>query len=591
MADVTREVLTKVKVDNKQAISAQKKMEDQTDATTESTIEYGSAIDGVLDQFGPLGQAVKGAITGFKNFTTGMKGAVTGSKLLTTAMKAIPIILLVTALTSLFAFLTRTQEGMDAVSDAFAAAKAVMDVVINTLANVGGGLVNILKGNFKEGISQIGNSFDDLGSNIKSAVTETLRLEKAQRGLDEKMRGIRVIQSELNLAIADNILLSRDQTLSSEEQLEAISTAQQQQNIINAQNIEFAEAELALIDERQKEIQKTKKLTDEERDARIDLFIAVREAQKKAADVSRELVNRQNETEARIEADRKKRQEDWIKRQLERSEAIQKESNEQAEAIDKLTKSNIKLNEGIRKDTKFTLDFNKMEAELTAEEIALLQEDNRKRKKAADLLFITTTAEATLGGAIELSDALEQLGIGGGKLSKALAITQTIINVARAIASALSTPPFFPVGLLAAATAATLGVVQIQKIRNTPTVSGARGGVVMGASHQMGGVQFGRGGIPRLELEGGEAVINKFNTAKFRPLLSAINTHGNKGGRFAYGGIIPKFQAGGVLENQINNIGPTIESAIEDAAPVLVLEDIDTAAVKLKAVEDIASIS
>ena len=49
------------------------------------------------------------------------------------------------------------------------------------------------------------------------------------------------------------------------------------------------------------------------------------------------------------------------------------------------------------------------------------------------------------------------------------------------------------------------------------------GGVLSGASHSQGGIPVGNTGI---EVEGGEAVINKRSTARFLPMLSAINEAG-----------------------------------------------------------------
>ena len=69
----------------------------------------------------------------------------------------------------------------------------------------------------------------------------------------------------------------------------------------------------------------------------------------------------------------------------------------------------------------------------------------------------------------------------------------------------------------------------------------AKGGMVYGPSHSQGGVKFGVGGRV-MELEGGEAVINKRSTAMYREQLSAINEAGG-GQKFAQGGL--------VMQNQI----------------------------------------
>lgn len=75
----------------------------------------------------------------------------------------------------------------------------------------------------------------------------------------------------------------------------------------------------------------------------------------------------------------------------------------------------------------------------------------------------------------------------------------------------------------------------------------ARGGMVYGPSHAQGGVKFAVGGRV-MELEGGEAVINKRSTAMYRDQLSAINQAGG-GQKFADGGL--------VLQNQIRKDAAT----------------------------------
>lgn len=77
------------------------------------------------------------------------------------------------------------------------------------------------------------------------------------------------------------------------------------------------------------------------------------------------------------------------------------------------------------------------------------------------------------------------------------------------------------------------------------------GGMFQGASHANGGVKFAVGGRI-MEAEGGEAIINKRSTARFRPILSAINSYNGNGVKFADGGLInsgEKFAMGGELRS------------------------------------------
>ena len=82
----------------------------------------------------------------------------------------------------------------------------------------------------------------------------------------------------------------------------------------------------------------------------------------------------------------------------------------------------------------------------------------------------------------------------------------------------------------------------------------ARGGMVHGRSHAEGGEKFAVGGRV-VELEGGEAVINKRSTAMFRNQLSAMNSAGG-GVKFADGGLLnmPSFTTAqfDALNSQVN---------------------------------------
>ena len=82
-------------------------------------------------------------------------------------------------------------------------------------------------------------------------------------------------------------------------------------------------------------------------------------------------------------------------------------------------------------------------------------------------------------------------------------------------------------------------------------------------------------------MEGGEAVINKNATARFLPLLSAINAAGG-GVKFAQGGIIPAYGNALASQNIVNqNMGidyTMLAKAIAQMpAPIVAVEDISSA--------------
>ena len=129
------------------------------------------------------------------------------------------------------------------------------------------------------------------------------------------------------------------------------------------------------------------------------------------------------------------------------------------------------------------------------------------------------------------------------KREKANNIAMALMNGALAVAKVWGeTGPFgFALApIVAGLVAAQVGLIMAQEFvgqyGGLIPEFGA-GGMVHGPSHSKGGVKFGVGGRV-VELEGGEAVINKKSTAMFRPQLSAMNVAGG-GVKFADGGITP----------------------------------------------------
>ena len=96
----------------------------------------------------------------------------------------------------------------------------------------------------------------------------------------------------------------------------------------------------------------------------------------------------------------------------------------------------------------------------------------------------------------------------------------------------------------------------------------ANGGLVHGKSHAQGGEKFAVGGRV-VELEGGEAVINKRSTAMFSRQLSAMNAAGG-GVKFADGGLLnmPSFS-----QQQFNALGQSqMMGAMGSSGKVVVVE-------------------
>ena len=133
------------------------------------------------------------------------------------------------------------------------------------------------------------------------------------------------------------------------------------------------------------------------------------------------------------------------------------------------------------------------------------------------------------------------------RLDKANSIAMALINGYQAITKVSAETGV--AAIIAAPIMAGLIAVQVAAIASQKFIGArggiipegdkfARGGVVKGASHAQGGVNFNVGGR-QVELEGKEVVVNARSSELFAPLLSDINSHNNWGDKFARGGITP----------------------------------------------------
>jgi hypothetical protein len=169
------------------------------------------------------------------------------------------------------------------------------------------------------------------------------------------------------------------------------------------------------------------------------------------------------------------------------------------------------------------------------------------------------------------------------KLELRVQMVEAFASGALAAINGFATKPFIPVGLAMGALATTLTAVQLGIMAKQMSKL-ASGGVLGGKEHKDGGVKIPSMGI---ELEKGEAVINKRSTAKYLPLLDAINAEGN-GGKHTLlstsGNVIKKYANGGVLNaqriddnfNQLNQ-GVQLRSALESINFTPVVEVVEVA--------------
>jgi TP901 family phage tail tape measure protein len=169
---------------------------------------------------------------------------------------------------------------------------------------------------------------------------------------------------------------------------------------------------------------------------------------------------------------------------------------------------------------------------------------------------------------------------------KNIAKSQAIINGAVAITKAYAQGGplgVFVVPMLIASTAAQLAVIESQQFAKGGLLEEfADGGMVQGKSHAQGGEKFAVGGRV-VELEGGEAVINKKSTSMFKNQLSAMNSAGG-GVKFADGGLLNSSSFNNVKFNSAQFNQPSSGGKV-----VVVESDITNSQSKVKAIQSNAS--
>ncbi|MGL4567681.1 MAG: hypothetical protein ACRCU6_04030, partial [Fusobacteriaceae bacterium] len=224
------------------------------------------------------------------------------------------------------------------------------------------------------------------------------------------------------------------------------------------------------------------------------------------------------------------------------------------------------------------------QAEL-AEQIANSKDLNEKTRLQNHLTQLNQLEQSAANQKVQITKMAEQqkLDAISGMLSnaktlfgehtvafKAIAIAQATIDTYKsavaAYAAGLSVggPAGLVLGPVSAGLAVAAGVANIAKIAG---VKFSKGGIPVGPSHAEGGIPAMVANKFPIEMEGGEAIINKKSTAKFKGLLSAINQ--DQGGvSFGLGGIPGISSVAGVKELtskafDMNTLATSVGNAVE----------------------------
>ncbi|GIV35402.1 MAG: hypothetical protein KatS3mg031_2937 [Chitinophagales bacterium] len=117
----------------------------------------GNYKQAILDALGPLG----GFTGGLGNLGSGLGNATKGIGLFSAGLKSIPIFAIISAITSLVSYFTKTEDGAMKLKVITSALATVFDTLVDYLIAAGRALSNLTLDNVKQGFQDLGNSIRD----------------------------------------------------------------------------------------------------------------------------------------------------------------------------------------------------------------------------------------------------------------------------------------------------------------------------------------------------------------------------------------------------------------------------------------------
>lgn len=550
MADYTEEIIIDTTV--KGAEQAEKQLDKLADATKDANDagdEYTETLGGLAKEVEIFGVSINGMVGAFKNSIGAIKNSVKSLNALKIAVASTGIPLLVIALGSLVAWLTKSQQGMNFLNDAMAVVGATVDEIIGVFTKFGSALVKLFKGDFKGAFNDASKAMDGFVDNIKQAVKDTLALEQAIRNLQIATANASVITSAYNQEIAKNKQVIENVNASTSERIKLAERNLDLIKIIG--ETEETNAFQALENERDR-VNSYNKANGLQK-TRIEDQEILRQLESELIDIGTASEERQIEFLNKLNELRALEQQEWLEWKSRQINATETQTTQEFQQLNDVT---VATADELGKRLQLGVQFYK---------------DKEKQRKADELLA-RQQASLELSLVADLYGAMANIAGQDSAIGKALAISQATINTYQGITATLARPIPLAQKILEIGIVSATGFGAVKDIIGTPIPSVSintstpfgDGGMIHGNSHA-----HASGGTWVLA-EGGEAVINKrsMSIPWIRKQASYLNT---------IGGGVPFMERGGVVPDAGVNPFVNIERAMSSAQTVLVLDDLDRA--------------
>jgi hypothetical protein len=569
--------LSKAKVGTDEFVKATQKLEQskqlqadmkkQVDATAKASDTLKQSFGGILNKIPGFSQ-LSSVLTQVRGSVGGLTS---GFGLLKGALIAIPIFALVTAITALVGWFSKTEAGANMVSGAFKGIGSVIDVVMSRIWNLG----DTIKQLFSDPIA----FFKNLGNDMVKAAKDGYDLVQLFDDIEDRQRDLAVKSKEQDIQIdrlmlqAKNVSLTYNQKIALLTKADEITRASYKAQLaLSNDYLKAVEKEVAMAE---KSGTMGDDLADKLKDAKLDYLDLISQEigiEEKIQNRRDQIIVKQEAKAAReveIEESKIKKIEEVNEVHEQKKEAkieddLQKKLA-QAE-LDLITDQNI-LNESLfaKELTEEQYAFQSGEKllnyhntrlalikEKLGEESLEYQQEYAKvlelqKSSAAESIAVTEWMQtdggkALMGSLSVFGNAFNQIAAmheQGSASWKTFAIAAATISAIQGAINAYASTAAIPVvgaalAPIAAGVALAAGMFNVAKIKSVkqpaPTKKMATGGMIDGPSHAGGGVDI-------VNAEGGEFI---FSRKAVRSIGANVLESINRRLTFATGGMVPK---------------------------------------------------
>jgi hypothetical protein len=348
---------------------------------------------------------------------------------------------------------------------------------------------------------------------IRETAEKNAALEQRKHDLYAANTKFLLREAELVEEIARLTDISSDKELEISESLKGTLDAIAVTKDLYAGRLALAEEELKI---KEAEMALGSNTLEDERE-RAELQVKLNNLRKEEYDKIRELKNRKEEIDARANAiEVKAEAEKQAKLKAERDKAAAEEKarldsieSYRVQVLGQSLEGQLQLLEeqyDARRiaDNEYWSEYKRLRGEMTERDKAAAEEEkqravdmwNTKIDKASQYIDSVGFGIDILGQMFEAQKQKELAAAGDNakkkeeierkyaRKQKGIAVGQAIISTALAVANALRTIPFIPMGLIAAGLATAAGAAQVATIQNTPL---AKGGIAYGPTNALVG--------------------------------------------------------------------------------------------------------